>query len=97
MNLSSISADRQDPALSLAIDFGFENNFNHSLKVEEKKNQQNGIGPPQEAPPVPPLPPRKGSYTPSNPLPPMPIPTSKDRVLSIQAKDAAFITPAKTE
>ncbi|XP_029582285.1 inositol polyphosphate 5-phosphatase OCRL-1 isoform X2 [Salmo trutta] len=91
------TADRQDPALSLAIDFGFEDNFNHSLKVEEKKNQQNGIGPPQEAPPVPPLPPRKGSYTPSNPLPPMPIPTSKDRVSSIQAKDAAFITPAKTD
>uniref|UniRef100_A0A8C7TEC9 phosphoinositide 5-phosphatase n=1 Tax=Oncorhynchus mykiss TaxID=8022 RepID=A0A8C7TEC9_ONCMY len=68
-----------DPALSLAIDFGFEDNFNNSLKVEEKKNQQNGIGPPREAPPVPPLPPRKGSYTPSNPLPPTPIPTSKDR------------------
>uniref|UniRef100_A0A8C8G7L9 phosphoinositide 5-phosphatase n=1 Tax=Oncorhynchus tshawytscha TaxID=74940 RepID=A0A8C8G7L9_ONCTS len=91
------TADRQDPALSLAIDFGFEDNFNNSLKVEEKKNQQNGIGPPREAPPVPPLPPRKGSYTPSNPLPPTPIPTSKDRVLSIQAKDAAFITPAKTD
>uniref|UniRef100_A0A673ZSS0 phosphoinositide 5-phosphatase n=1 Tax=Salmo trutta TaxID=8032 RepID=A0A673ZSS0_SALTR len=27
----------------------------------------------------------------------MPIPTSKDRVSSIQAKDAAFITPAKTD
>uniref|UniRef100_A0A8C7HN55 phosphoinositide 5-phosphatase n=1 Tax=Oncorhynchus kisutch TaxID=8019 RepID=A0A8C7HN55_ONCKI len=81
-----------DPALSLAIDFGFEDNFNNSLKVEEKKNQQNGIGPPREAPPVPPLPPRKGSYTPSNPLPPTPLPTSKDRVSSIQAKDAAFIT-----
>uniref|UniRef100_A0A8C7WA66 phosphoinositide 5-phosphatase n=1 Tax=Oncorhynchus mykiss TaxID=8022 RepID=A0A8C7WA66_ONCMY len=91
------TADRQDPALSLAIDFGFEDNFNNSLKVEEKKNQQNGIGPPREAPPVPPLPPRKGSYTPSNPLPPTPIPTSKDRVSSIQAKDAAFITPSKTD
>uniref|UniRef100_A0A8C7MKN6 phosphoinositide 5-phosphatase n=1 Tax=Oncorhynchus kisutch TaxID=8019 RepID=A0A8C7MKN6_ONCKI len=91
------TADRQDPALSLAIDFGFEDNFNNSLKVEEKKNQQNGIGPPREAPPVPPLPPRKGSYTPSNPLPPTPLPTSKDRVSSIQAKDAAFITPAKTD
>uniref|UniRef100_A0A8C7URD7 phosphoinositide 5-phosphatase n=1 Tax=Oncorhynchus mykiss TaxID=8022 RepID=A0A8C7URD7_ONCMY len=40
LNLS-ISADRQDTALSLATDFGFEDNFNHSLKVEEKKNQQN--------------------------------------------------------
>uniref|UniRef100_A0A4W5RTX6 phosphoinositide 5-phosphatase n=1 Tax=Hucho hucho TaxID=62062 RepID=A0A4W5RTX6_9TELE len=40
LNLS-ISADRQDPALSLATDFGFEDNFNHSLKVEEKNNQQN--------------------------------------------------------
>ncbi|CAB1337420.1 unnamed protein product, partial [Coregonus sp. 'balchen'] len=91
------STDRRDPALSLAIDFGFEDNFNHSLKVEEKKNQQNGIGPPREAPPVPPLPPRKGSYTPSNPLPPAPIPISKDRASSVQAKDAAFITPAKTD
>ncbi|CAB1325578.1 unnamed protein product, partial [Coregonus sp. 'balchen'] len=88
---------RRDPALSLATDFGFEDNFNHSLKVEEKKNQQNGIVPPREAPPVPPLPPRKGSYTPSNPLPPAPIPISKDRVSSIQAKDAALETPAKTE
>uniref|UniRef100_A0A8C8G9T6 phosphoinositide 5-phosphatase n=1 Tax=Oncorhynchus tshawytscha TaxID=74940 RepID=A0A8C8G9T6_ONCTS len=76
----SLFLSLQDPALSLAIDFGFEDNFNNSLKVEEKKNQQNGIGPPREAPPVPPLPPRKGSYTPSNPLPPTPIPTSKDRV-----------------
>ncbi|XP_041697916.2 inositol polyphosphate 5-phosphatase OCRL isoform X2 [Coregonus clupeaformis] len=91
------TADRRDPALSLATDFGFEDNFNHSLKVEEKKNQQNGIVPPREAPPVPPLPPRKGSYTPSNPLPPAPIPISKDRVSSIQAKDAALETPAKTD
>uniref|UniRef100_A0A8C7I2F8 phosphoinositide 5-phosphatase n=1 Tax=Oncorhynchus kisutch TaxID=8019 RepID=A0A8C7I2F8_ONCKI len=91
------TADRQDTALSLATDFGFEDNFNHSLKVEEKKNQQNRIVPPREAPPVPPLPPRKGSYTPSNPLPPAPIPTSKDRASSTQAKDAAFVTPAKTD
>lgn len=48
-------------------DFGFEDQFNRCLKVEEKKNIQNRIVAPREAPPppTPPLPPRKGSYTPS--------------------------------
>lgn len=54
-----------DATLSLATDFGFEDNFNHVLKVEEKKNKQNRLvaqrGPPP--PPVPPLPPRKGTNT----------------------------------
>uniref|UniRef100_A0A667ZDP8 phosphoinositide 5-phosphatase n=1 Tax=Myripristis murdjan TaxID=586833 RepID=A0A667ZDP8_9TELE len=48
---------------SLASDFGFEDNFNHSLKVEEKKNHQNRIVAPREPPPVPPLPPRKERAT----------------------------------
>ncbi|XP_053486457.1 inositol polyphosphate 5-phosphatase OCRL isoform X1 [Ictalurus furcatus] len=51
----------------LVTDLGFEDHFNHGLKVEEKKNRQNRIVAPREAPPppTPPLPPRKGSYTPS--------------------------------
>ncbi|KAM4622185.1 inositol polyphosphate 5-phosphatase OCRL isoform 5-T5 [Polymixia lowei] len=87
--------DRRDPAKSLASDFGFEDNFNHTLKVEEKKNQQNRLVASREPPPVPPLPPRKGSYTPSNPLPPPPVP--KDRATAIQGKDSSFITPAKQD
>lgn len=56
-----------DPGLSLATDFGFEDSFNHFIKVEEKKNKQNRIVAQREPPPppVPPLPPRKGTYTPS--------------------------------
>uniref|UniRef100_A0AAY4C8S5 phosphoinositide 5-phosphatase n=1 Tax=Denticeps clupeoides TaxID=299321 RepID=A0AAY4C8S5_9TELE len=38
-----------------ASEFGFEENFNHSVKVEEKKNQQNCVVAPREPPP--PLPP----------------------------------------
>uniref|UniRef100_A0A4W6FVM1 phosphoinositide 5-phosphatase n=1 Tax=Lates calcarifer TaxID=8187 RepID=A0A4W6FVM1_LATCA len=44
----------------------------------------------REPPPVPPLPPRKASYTPSNPLPPAPVP--KERAVSLQAKDNSFNT-----
>ncbi|CAJ1058884.1 inositol polyphosphate 5-phosphatase OCRL isoform X1 [Xyrichtys novacula] len=80
---------------SLASDFGFEENFNHSLKVEEKKNHQNRIVASREPPPVPPLPPRKASYTPSNPLPPPPIP--KDRAASLQAKDNSFTANTKPD
>lgn len=80
---------------SLASDFGFEDKFNSSLKVEEKKNQQNRIVAPREPPPVPPLPPRKASQAPSNPVPPVPMP--RDRAPSIQNKDSSFITPAKPE
>ncbi|XP_051774268.1 inositol polyphosphate 5-phosphatase OCRL isoform X1 [Ctenopharyngodon idella] len=56
-----------DPVFSFETDFGFETNFNHCMKVEEKKNQQNRIVAQREPPPppVPPLPPRKGTYTPS--------------------------------
>ncbi|KAJ3588067.1 hypothetical protein NHX12_011661, partial [Muraenolepis orangiensis] len=38
------NAKQADAAQSLALDFGFEDNFNHSLKVEDKKNQQNRLG-----------------------------------------------------
>uniref|UniRef100_A0A672FZL6 phosphoinositide 5-phosphatase n=1 Tax=Salarias fasciatus TaxID=181472 RepID=A0A672FZL6_SALFA len=59
----------EDPVQSLASDFGFENTFNHALKVEEKKNHQNRIVAARDPPPVPPLPPRKASFTPTAPLP----------------------------
>uniref|UniRef100_A0A672FZT6 phosphoinositide 5-phosphatase n=1 Tax=Salarias fasciatus TaxID=181472 RepID=A0A672FZT6_SALFA len=55
----------EDPVQSLASDFGFENTFNHALKVEEKKNHQNRIVAARDPPPVPPLPPRKASFTPT--------------------------------
>ncbi|XP_038555041.1 inositol polyphosphate 5-phosphatase OCRL isoform X1 [Micropterus salmoides] len=83
------------PVQSLALDFGFEENFNHALKVEEKKNHQNRIVASREPPPVPPLPPRKGSYIPSNPLPPPPVP--KDRTVSFQTKDNSFVTNTKPD
>ncbi|XP_071392507.1 inositol polyphosphate 5-phosphatase OCRL isoform X2 [Centroberyx affinis] len=89
------STDKRDSAQSLASDFGFEDNFNHSLKVEEKKNHQNRLVASREPPPVPPLPPRKASYNPSNPLPPAPVP--KDRAASIQGKENSSVTPAKQD
>uniref|UniRef100_A0A665UUT1 phosphoinositide 5-phosphatase n=1 Tax=Echeneis naucrates TaxID=173247 RepID=A0A665UUT1_ECHNA len=49
----------------------------------------------REPPPVPPLPPRKASFTPSNPLPPAPVP--KERFVSVQAKDNSLITNSKPE
>lgn len=72
--------DSPDPVQTLASDFGFEDNFNHSLKVEEKKNNQNRIAPPRQNPPIPPLPPRKAPYVPSNP----PL-AAKERAVPIQA------------
>ncbi|XP_035524875.1 inositol polyphosphate 5-phosphatase OCRL isoform X2 [Morone saxatilis] len=93
-NGMSTNQTRTDPVQSLASDFGFEENFNNSLKVEEKKNHQNRIVASRDPPPVPPLPPRKASYTPSNPLPPPPVP--KDKAVSLQAKEN-FISSTKTE
>ncbi|KAK1804447.1 hypothetical protein P4O66_020032 [Electrophorus voltai] len=63
----SRTAGSGDPSVSLVTDFGFENHFNHALKVEEQKNRQNQTIGQREAPPppVPPLPPRKGPYVPS--------------------------------
>uniref|UniRef100_A0A665UUI1 phosphoinositide 5-phosphatase n=1 Tax=Echeneis naucrates TaxID=173247 RepID=A0A665UUI1_ECHNA len=52
------------PSQSIATDFGFEENFNHALKVEEKKNHQNP------------------SFTPSNPLPPAPVPKESTTLTS---------------
>ncbi|XP_051944886.1 inositol polyphosphate 5-phosphatase OCRL-like [Xyrauchen texanus] len=60
-----------DSVLSLVTDFGFEENFNHALKVEEKKNQQNRIVAQRDPPPppVPPLPPRKPTNLTAGPTP----------------------------
>ncbi|KAG7265961.1 hypothetical protein CRUP_025875 [Coryphaenoides rupestris] len=92
------NADGPDPAQSLAMDFGFEDNFNHSLKVEDKKNQQNRPVASREPPPVPPLPPRKASFAPSTPLPPPPPPPiPKDRASSTQGSNNTFIMPGKQE
>lgn len=79
-----------DPVQTLASDFGFEDSFNHSLKVEEKKNHQNRIAPPRQHPP---LPPRKAPYVPSN-LPPV-LPAANERAVPIQAN--AFTPNAKPE
>uniref|UniRef100_A0A3Q1CFC9 phosphoinositide 5-phosphatase n=1 Tax=Amphiprion ocellaris TaxID=80972 RepID=A0A3Q1CFC9_AMPOC len=94
-NSTSTNQNNADPVQSLASDFGFEDNFNHALKVEEKKNHQNRIVASREPPPVPPLPPRKASFTPTNPLPPAPVP--KDRAVSLQAKDNSLITSTKPD
>ncbi|KAI5630024.1 inositol polyphosphate 5-phosphatase OCRL-1 isoform X1, partial [Silurus asotus] len=58
LSLDSVGSQSQ-----LVTDFGFEDHFNHGLRVEEKKNRQNRIVAPREAPPppTPPLPPRKGN------------------------------------
>ncbi|XP_030001079.1 inositol polyphosphate 5-phosphatase OCRL isoform X2 [Sphaeramia orbicularis] len=94
---NSTSTNQTNTGNSLASDFGFEDSFNHTLKVEEKKNHQNRIVASREAPPppVPPLPPRKASYAPTNPLPPAPVP--KERAVSLQAKDNSFITSTKPD
>ncbi|XP_077589075.1 inositol polyphosphate 5-phosphatase OCRL isoform X1 [Stigmatopora nigra] len=81
---SSATTHKTNAVHSLASDFGFEDNFNHTLQVEEKKNHQNRIVASRDPPPVPPLPPRKASFTPSYQLPPTPVP--KERASS-QAKD----------
>ncbi|XP_062416552.1 inositol polyphosphate 5-phosphatase OCRL isoform X4 [Pungitius pungitius] len=84
-NSRSLNQTKTDLVQSLASDFGFEDQFNQALKVEEKKNHQNRIVAVREPPPIPPLPPRKASYAPSNPLPAVPSP--KDRAVSLQTKD----------
>lgn len=81
-----------DPPGQLVTDYGFEDHFNHGLKVEEKKNRQNRIVAPREAPPppTPPLPPRKGSYTPS--VAPAAGPPPKDRPPQLQ-----MVAPVRLE
>uniref|UniRef100_A0A8C9R1V7 phosphoinositide 5-phosphatase n=1 Tax=Scleropages formosus TaxID=113540 RepID=A0A8C9R1V7_SCLFO len=59
------SSSSQDLVSSLVVDFGFEERLDHSLKMEEKKNQQNREVP-LRAPPPPPLPPRRAP-------PPLPL------------------------
>ncbi|XP_035266043.1 inositol polyphosphate 5-phosphatase OCRL-like isoform X1 [Anguilla anguilla] len=86
------TADARDPALSLAMDFGFENHFNHALKVEEKKNQQNRIVAPRGAPPPPPLPPRKPP--PCAPPPGLP---PRNRAPSLPSRDGPVNTPTSRE
>ncbi|XP_064185340.1 inositol polyphosphate 5-phosphatase OCRL isoform X2 [Anguilla rostrata] len=87
-----LSTDARDPALSLAMDFGFENHFNHALKVEEKKNQQNRIVAPRGAPPPPPLPPRKPP--PCAPPPGLP---PRNRAPSLPSRDGPVNTPTSRE
>ncbi|XP_016310327.1 inositol polyphosphate 5-phosphatase OCRL-1 [Sinocyclocheilus anshuiensis] len=70
-NSTLVKPSKTDSALSLATDFGFE----------EKKNKQNRIVA-QREPPAPPLPPRKGTYTPSCNL--TAGPTTKERPPSTQ-------------
>ncbi|XP_067373820.1 inositol polyphosphate 5-phosphatase OCRL isoform X4 [Channa argus] len=72
---TSTNQTNKDSVQSLASDFGFEENFNRALKVEEKKNHQNHIVASRE----PPLPPRKISYIPPNPPPPPPPIVSSSR------------------
>ncbi|XP_068181822.1 inositol polyphosphate 5-phosphatase OCRL isoform X2 [Antennarius striatus] len=94
-NAVSTNQTNTAAAQSLASDFGFEENFNRTLKVEEKKNHQNRMVASREPPPVPPLPPRKASFTPTHPPPPPPVP--KDRVSSLQATDNSFINSTKPD
>ncbi|TWW55226.1 inositol polyphosphate 5-phosphatase OCRL isoform X1 [Takifugu flavidus] len=93
INSLSGTQTKPDPVQMLASDFGFEDSFSNSLKVEEKKNHQNRIVPPRQQPPIPPLPPRKAPYVPSNPPPPPPV--AKERAVPIQAN--AFTPNAKPE
>ncbi|XP_036380907.1 inositol polyphosphate 5-phosphatase OCRL-like isoform X2 [Megalops cyprinoides] len=85
-----VTIDAQGPGLTLA-DLGIEDHFSTAQKAEEKKNQQNRAVAPRDPPPVPPLPPRKGSYNPSAASAGLP---SKDRALPAQGRDSPFITPA---
>ncbi|XP_061103820.1 inositol polyphosphate 5-phosphatase OCRL-like isoform X2 [Conger conger] len=80
------------PGLTLA-DLGIEDHFNHSLEVEEKKNQQNRISAPREPPPVPPLPPRKSSCNPSSTL--GAGLASKEQAPPTQNEDNSLITPSR--
>ncbi|KAM9741824.1 inositol polyphosphate 5-phosphatase OCRL isoform 2-T2 [Menidia menidia] len=95
INNTSTNKNCTAPGQSLATEFGFEESFNHTLKVEEKKNHQNRIVASREPPPVPPLPPRTASFAPSNPLPPAPV--LKDRAISLQAGDNSMITSSKPD
>ncbi|KAG7484267.1 hypothetical protein MATL_G00047230 [Megalops atlanticus] len=88
-----VTIDAHGPGLTLA-DLGIEDHFSPAQKAEEKKNQQNRAVAPRDPPPVPPLPPRKGSYNPSMASAGLP---SKDRALPAQARDSPFITPVSRD
>lgn len=79
-NSTLANPSNTDSTRSLATDFGFEENFNHVLKVEEKKNKQNRLVAQREPPPppIPPLPPRKGTNT------SLTGPATKERPPSVQ-------------
>ncbi|XP_023814780.1 inositol polyphosphate 5-phosphatase OCRL-1 isoform X1 [Oryzias latipes] len=94
-NSSTSTNQNTDPVQSLASDFGFEQNFCHALKVEEKKNHQNRITASREPPPVPSLPPRKTPSAPTNPVPPAPI--MKSKATSSVGFDTSAISGAKSE
>ncbi|XP_035291282.1 inositol polyphosphate 5-phosphatase OCRL-like isoform X3 [Anguilla anguilla] len=89
-NAGPITIDADGPGLTLA-DLGIQEHSNHTLKDEEKKNQQNRISASREAPPppVPPLPPRKGSANPSS------TSASKERAPPAPVKDNSIITPSR--
>uniref|UniRef100_A0A3P9HVD0 phosphoinositide 5-phosphatase n=1 Tax=Oryzias latipes TaxID=8090 RepID=A0A3P9HVD0_ORYLA len=92
---SCTSTNQNTPVQSLASDFGFEQNFCHALKVEEKKNHQNRITASREPPPVPSLPPRKTPSAPTNPVPPAPI--MKSKATSSVGFDTSAISGAKSD
>ncbi|XP_070406967.1 inositol polyphosphate 5-phosphatase OCRL isoform X4 [Nothobranchius furzeri] len=91
---TSTNHNTTDPAHMLA-DFGFEEKFNNTQRVEEKKNKQNRMVASREPPPIPPLPPRKASVPPSNPLPPTPIP--KDKPTAVQARGNSAVPSTKSD
>ncbi|MEQ2184000.1 hypothetical protein GOODEAATRI_003570 [Goodea atripinnis] len=78
-----------------ATEYGFADSLKNTVKVEEKKNQQNRIVASREPPPVPTLPPRKASFPPSNPLPPAPI--QKEPAAPLQARGSSVIPSTRSE
>ncbi|XP_055368394.1 inositol polyphosphate 5-phosphatase OCRL isoform X2 [Betta splendens] len=83
---------------SLASDLGLVENFNHTVKIEEKKNHQNRLVASREPPPVPPLPPRKASQSPSTRMERQPswcdsptTNTMRQAVLSSQAGQREYL------
>ncbi|XP_008324641.1 inositol polyphosphate 5-phosphatase OCRL isoform X1 [Cynoglossus semilaevis] len=82
---NSGTAHQTDTAPSLAFNLGFEDGSSNALKVEEIKNQQNRLVASKEPPPVPPLPPRKASVTPSNPQSSALV--TRDSAASVQTKE----------
>uniref|UniRef100_A0A3Q2CG51 phosphoinositide 5-phosphatase n=1 Tax=Cyprinodon variegatus TaxID=28743 RepID=A0A3Q2CG51_CYPVA len=76
-------------------DYAYVDSLKNTVKVEEKKNQQNRIVASREPPPIPTLPPRKASFPPSNPLPPAPIP--KESSAALQARGSSVIPNTKSE